>query len=114
MCDTGAEGTALCAHGVDVDPLVIARCVGEHVDSSLVYLQPVAVAEVLAHGAREVRRTLEDGCHRFAPPSHGVILGDPNDIPSPAPPASSPDLLRCGSSCGKLGDFLLSGMLPVA
>ena len=49
------NGPAL-ARSVDVDPLVVAGRVGELVDALLGDLDPVAVAEVLAHGRLRFRR----------------------------------------------------------
>ena len=54
MGDRAAERTILRTLDVDVDPLVVARRLGEEVDPVLGDLDPVAVAEVLAEEGSEV------------------------------------------------------------
>ena len=48
MGDRAAEGTGLRLLDVDVNPLVVARGIGEEVHALLGDLHPVGVAEVLA------------------------------------------------------------------
>jgi hypothetical protein len=64
--DRRAEGALLGALGIDVDPLMIARRVGELVDALLRDLEPVAVAEMLADRGFELCRTLEDCRHAIS------------------------------------------------
>ena len=52
--DGAAERALRRALLVDVDPLVVVGGVGEQVDAVLVDLEPVAGAEVLAHGGGEL------------------------------------------------------------
>ena len=53
---------------VDVDPLVVARRLGEGVDLVLVDRVPLGVTEVRAHGLLEVGDAVEDP-HAFGPPA---------------------------------------------
>src|SRR4051812_18865778 len=87
--DRGAEGAfGLRPLGVDVDPLVVARDLGEGVDQVLGDLAPVARPDLLADQLLELIDAVRgDVCHRFkairrpgppapATPSMGEASGD--------------------------------------
>jgi hypothetical protein len=63
VSDGAAEGALLGALGVDVDPLIVTRGLGEAVDALLVDLEPLARAEVLPHGLLELEGALEYARH---------------------------------------------------
>lgn len=63
MGDGAAERTSLCSLGVEVDPLVIASCVGELLNPLLRDRDPVAVAEVGSDKGREGVKVGDDGRH---------------------------------------------------
>jgi len=59
--DRRTERPVLSPYGVDMDPLVIAGGVGEHVDALLVDLHPGAGTEVGADEAGQRRQGVNDG-----------------------------------------------------
>jgi hypothetical protein len=67
--DRAAEGALLPrALGIDVDPLVVTRRLGEPVHLLLGDLHPVAVAEVLADQALHTLDALHGGLRHEMPP----------------------------------------------
>ncbi|CKT70459.1 Uncharacterised protein [Mycobacterium tuberculosis] len=60
--DGGAKGTRSGPFRVDVDPLVITRCVGEQIDLFLGDGHPVALPDLFARGGGQVGDRLE-GAH---------------------------------------------------
>ena len=63
MGDGGAEGAVLGLLRVDVDPLMVARRLGEQIDAALIDLEPVALSEVLADGVEQGLGLVEDSGH---------------------------------------------------
>ena len=60
MGDWSAKRPCCCALDIDMDPLMVTGCLGEHVDLLLGDVHPRAVAQVFAHEGFEFVCSVDD------------------------------------------------------